>query len=439
VGQGQDDRGHTDGIAEIVVVYMGTVHVFTIAGREVFTASLQGILGPAGQGGPPVIADFDGDGRLEIGVAGATAYHVLDPDCTAAPDPATCASRSTSGILWMQPSQGDLSDLPGSSAFDFDGDGRAEVAYGDQCFTRVYDGATGKVLASRARTSCAWYENPVIADTDGDAHAELITTSNKNCGITCPAIDPIFDGVACLDDSDCTGALRCGRDHAGDRLGRCRCAQDADCGDGYACRDPITSQSAGAAPAGKVCRASHPAGSGTGVHVLADTVDRWGGARAIWNQHAYSVTNIDPGGKVPRTSQWLRNWTQAGLNNFRENAPGDLAHARPDLSVRQAKVTCDGSVPTVSAEVCNRGGELVAPGLPVAVYTSTTPSRLRCQARTAEALAPGLCATVSCTWLGAPGDGAVVADDSGSGTGVARECREDNNTMAVHVSCPQPR
>jgi len=429
---GQDDRAHTDGIAEIVVVYMGIVHVFTVAGREVFTASLQGMSGPAGQGGPPVIADFDGDGRLEIGVAGATAYHVLDPDCNAAPDPATCGSRSTTGILWLRPSQGDLSDLPGSSAFDFDGDGRAEVVYGDQCFTRVYDGATGTVLASQARTSCAWYENPVVADTDGDAHAELVTTSNLNCGITCPAVDPLFDGVACLDDSDCTGALRCGRDQPGDARGRCRCAQDPDCGAGYVCRDPI----AGPAPAGKVCRASHPASSGTGVRVLADTVDRWGGARAIWNQHAYSVTNIDAAGKVPRTSQWLRNWTQAGLNNFRANAPGDRTHARPDLTVKQAKVTCDAGVPTVSAEVCNRGGELVASDLPVAVYTATTPSKLRCQARTAEPLAPGGCTTVSCAWPGAPGDGAVVVDDNGAGSGAARECREDNNAMTVHVSCP---
>ena len=431
---GQDDRAHTDGIAEIVVVYQGDVHVYTVAGREVFKASLQGSGGPAGQGGPPTVADFDGDGRVEIGSAGATAYNVFDPDCRVPPDPATCASLSINGVLWTSPSHGNGANLTGSSAFDFDGDGRAEVVYGDECFARVYDGVTGKVLASRARTSCTWYENPVIADTDGDQNAELVITSNKSCAITCPAVDPIFDGAACVDDTDCPAATHCGRDQRSDALGRCRCAQDPDCGEGYVCGDPI----AGAAPAGKVCRTAHAATPATGVRVIADTVDRWVGARRIWNQHAYSVTNIDPSGNVPRTSQWLRNWTQLGLNNFRQNVPGDaaIAHPRPDLTVKQVKVTCEPTASTVSAEVCNRGSEAVAAGVPVAVYALTTPSKLRCQAQTTELLLPGMCTAVSCDWLGAGGDGAVIVDDNGNGSGITRECREDNNAMTVHVTCP---
>ena len=108
---------------------------------------------PTGQGGPPIIADFDGDGRAELGTSGGAAYTVLDPDCRGTPDKATCASLSTDGVLWSRPSQGNTPNLTGSSAFDVDGDGRAEVAYSDECFTRLYDGATGKVLYSRARTT----------------------------------------------------------------------------------------------------------------------------------------------------------------------------------------------------------------------------------------------------------------------------------------------
>ena len=92
----------------------------------------------------------------------------------------------------------------------------------------------------------------------------------------------------------------------------------------------------------------------------------------------------------------------------------------------------------MSAEVCNRGSEPVARGVPVAVYAATTPSKLRCQAQTAERLAPGTCTTVSCTWAGALGGGAVIVDDRGTGTGIARECREDNNAIALEVSCPGP-
>ena len=431
---GQDDRTRLDGVAEVVVVGGGVVRVINAFGREVFHATLQGLDGQAGPGGPPVIADFDGDGRAEIGVAGRHAYNVLDPDCQGVADAATCAARTSNGVLWAQPSRDAGPSFTASSAFDFDGDGKAEVVRGDECFTRIHDGTTGKVLASRARTSCLFYEHPVVADSDGDLHAELITASNASCAVSCPDVDPLFDGVACVDDGDCAGHTRCGRDQRDDALGRCRCAADPDCGDGYACRDPI----AGPAPAGKVCRAAHAAGPMTGVHVLADAADRWGTARPIWNQHAYSVTNVDAAGQVPRTSQWPRNWAQAGLNSFRQNAPAEpgAGHARPDLTIRQAKVTCGGAAPTVTAEVCNRGGLVAAAGLPVAVYAATTPSKLRCETRTAAALAPGACATVSCAWDGPAGDGAVVVDDRGDGSGAARECREDNNTRSISVRCP---
>ena len=434
---GQDSRAVLDGIAEIAVVYAGVVKVFNVYGRELFSASLQALGGGiAGNGGPPVVADFDGDGRVELGVAGGTAYHVFDLDCRGTPDPAACPSRRTDGIAWLAPSQDELSSSTGSSAFDLDGDGRAEVLYGDECFTRVYDGTTGKVLASRARTSCGWYANPVVADTDADYGAEVVTTSNASCGVACPAVDPIFDGVGCLADADCPRPSRCGRDRPDDALGRCRCTGDADCGgDGLVCRDPI----GGISPAGRACRASHPAGPATGVRVLADRGDRWTSARGIWNQHAYSVTHIDGAGKVPRTSQWARNWTQPGLDNFRQNTPADglAAGAAPDLTVRRADVACEaGGGATITAEVCNRGTEPVAPGLPVTVYAAGPPAAARCTAATGAPLAPASCAEVSCRWTGAPGEGYVAADDRGDGTGTGLECREDNNQIALRVNCP---
>ncbi|HZJ64020.1 MAG TPA: hypothetical protein VFD36_10930, partial [Kofleriaceae bacterium] len=79
-----------------------------------------------------------------------------------------------------------------------------------------------------------------------------------------------------------------------------------------------------------------------------------------------------------------------------------------------------------------------APGVPVAVYAATTPSRLRCQTQTAELLAPGMCTAVTCTWNGPLGDGAIVVDDRGNGTGAAHECREDNNVLSLRVTCPSP-
>jgi len=435
---GADDRATLDGIAEIAVVYMGTAKVFNRFGREVFSAALLATGGnPVGYGGPPTIADFDGDGRVEFASAGASAYNVFDLDCRGTPVAATCPALRTDGIAWVQPSQDFSSNKTGSSVFDFDGDSRAEVVYGDECYTRVYDGITGKVLYSRFRTSCTWYENPLVVDVDADFNAEIVSGSNTNCNVSCPALDPIFDGVQCLDDSDCPSATMCGRDQPADPLGRCRCVNDPDCGgDGFVCRDPI----AGPVAAGKVCRASHPGtmNKASGVRVLADSVDRWVNTRTIWNQHAYSVTNIEESGKVPKTSAWLRNWTQTGLNNFRQNSPGAgaIPGAIADLTVKIAKVTCSGSTPTVTAQVCNRGTEPVGIGLPVSVYAAGPPLEVRCSTTTTQRLFPGNCTDVSCDWTGASGAGVVVVDDRGNQTGTSLECREDNNQYDIEVSCP---
>src|SRR5690606_36129721 len=150
------DRFTLDGIAEVVTVGAGTVQLHTLDGQLLLSAS--GIAG----GGPPTIGDFDDDGFPEIASAGGSYYRVFDLDCADAMTPG-CASQ---WVRWLQPSQDLSSQNTGSSIFDFEGDGQAEAVYGDECYLRVYEGATGEVLYSAARTSCTWYENPIVADLD---------------------------------------------------------------------------------------------------------------------------------------------------------------------------------------------------------------------------------------------------------------------------------
>jgi hypothetical protein len=435
VTAGSEDRTVRDGIAEVVVVDNAVMHVWSISGFEIFQAPLQGAT--PGAGGPPTVADFDGDGRVEVAVAGATAYTVFDYDCTTGGTPDVCPSGRTDRILWFQPSQDQSSNVTGSSVFDFEGDGRAEVVYGDECFTRVYDGVTGQVMYSRYRTSCTWYELPIVADVDGDFNAEIVISSNANCNVVCPALDPIFDGVSCLDDSDCPGTTLCVREVAGDTLGRCRCTADDDCGgDNFVCRDPI----AGPSPMGQVCRAEHE-GSGTasGVRVVSDQLDRWVNTRRIWNQHAYSVTNVGDNGSIPRTSQWTRNFATGGLNSYRQNAPGDGIGdglvATPDLTVKSTKVTCEGGGEvTVTVDVCNRGTEPVAPGVPVSIYEDGA-TTAACTALTTTIIAPGLCAETDCTWAAGNGAATAIVDDDGTGGGQNTECREENNAFDLVIDC----
>lgn len=157
--------------AEIVSVRSAELSLFDTNGALIFTAPI-----PGGElnndGGPPTIADFDGDGRLEIGVAGAEYYTVFDPDCSGSPLPAGCQARY---IRWSRPTVDRSSRSTGSSVFDFDGDGRAEVVYGDEQNFYIFDGATGRILyRDMTHRSSTRLELPVVVDLDGDGHAEIV-------------------------------------------------------------------------------------------------------------------------------------------------------------------------------------------------------------------------------------------------------------------------
>ena len=97
-------------------------------------------------------------------------------------------------LIWIQPTVDCSSASTGSTVFDFNGDGRAEVVYSDQQRMRIYDGPTGNVLFQTCNTTATLIENPVIADVDNDGHADIVVISNaygsNSVGIQCN------DGVA---------------------------------------------------------------------------------------------------------------------------------------------------------------------------------------------------------------------------------------------------
>jgi len=423
-----------DATPEVAVVSTGTVRVQTLDGTIVFGP----VMHPGGgTGGPPTIGDFDGDGRPEVASAGANGYAIFDLDCTAAPVGA-CASTRTDGILWNVRSQDGSSNVTGSSIFDFEGDGRAEAVYGDECFVRVYDGETGDVLFSQSRSSCTWYENPVIADLDGDFNAEIVIGDNFNCGsassgINCSGFglgprntDPLFAGLRCSEDADCLSGS-CD-------AGFCRCTMDAECCAGAGCASAAfvcEAPPAGTPGAGNTCRASRPQGT-LGIRVYRDAADRWVSSRRIWNQHAYHVTNVEEDGTIPRTSAATSNWLDPALNNFRQNVQGSAAPgASPDLTSGGLPYICDGfNAALLSARVCNRGVEPVGAGVTVGFYEGDPAAggASICNELTVTVLMPGSCEEVTCSWPTPPTeppgtDIYVVVDDDGA-TG---ECYEGNN------------
>ncbi|MCW5964103.1 MAG: putative Ig domain-containing protein [Bryobacterales bacterium] len=117
--------------------------------------------------GVPVVADFDGDGMPDIGLAGTKYFTAYD-------------GRDGS-VKWRTPSRDD-SMATGATAFDFEGDGRSEIIYNDELYLRILDGTTGAVLWQTVNPACTGGEYPIVADVDGDGSADIIVPRNTLCG-----------------------------------------------------------------------------------------------------------------------------------------------------------------------------------------------------------------------------------------------------------------
>jgi hypothetical protein len=135
-----------------------------------------------GLGGPPTIADFDGDGRPELAIAAASAYTVFDlhRDGEEIVKPANDPAPKAGAIFrrWSQKTQDQSSNATGSSVFDFQGDGAAEVTYNDECYARVYSGSDGKELLKIENSSSTIHEYPLVVDADADGNSEILMVAN---------------------------------------------------------------------------------------------------------------------------------------------------------------------------------------------------------------------------------------------------------------------
>jgi hypothetical protein len=299
-------------------------------------------------GGPPTLGDFNGDGYPDVALAGGVGYAVFDGQKLmdgVTPGPLT--------LLWIRQTRDCSSAATGSTLFDFDGDGRVEVVYGDELNLHVYDSATGRELFTACNTSGTLVEYPVVADVDNDGQADLVVVSNAYA-------------FACADD---------------------------------------------------------PSRRHSGVRVFRSMDDDWVVTRKVWNQHAYSVTNIEEDGTVPRAPP--RNWTVPGLNNFRQNKQPGLEFAAADAVV-SVSGTCAGDGVTYRVTVRNVGEAPLPPGARVELVAST-PAGQQVLARftTTRGLGPTQAETFSHTTQGALGATSVFARVD---PGAVRECRANNNT-----------
>lgn len=123
------------------------------------------------QGGPPVVADFDGDGQAEVGVAGQRAFAVFDPSL----DPEGTLRLGVRDVAVSDDHYG----FTGAAAFDLDGDGRWELVHGDEATLYVMGILAGRddalqILWRTPRRSATNSEMPIVADVDADGRADIV-------------------------------------------------------------------------------------------------------------------------------------------------------------------------------------------------------------------------------------------------------------------------
>lgn len=383
-----------DGVPEVVHVAQGHVWLMKSSdGTDVVPPVLLEGSDVTG-GGPPTIADFDGDGYPEIGVAQESYYFVLKPVITA-------GAITALNVVLKKPNHDLSSSITGSTVFDFEGDGKAEVIYGDECFLWVFqggsvpDGGTARVRFAAPHTSFTGTEASLVADVDGDGRAEILMVSN--------GASPTR--WKCLDSAGTPTTV-----------------------------DGVTWEP-GPGP-NKEYR---------GITVFGDQSNSWVGTRALWNQHTYHVTNIcDPRdsacpsgsayGTIP--TKETKSWTKGWLNNFRQNVQDKGLFDAPDVTVSLA-VDCTTQI-TARVAVRNAGVATLPAGVVVGLFSEDgSSSKQEGTVTTTQALGSGQTeelslpvSTGSETRLMAK----VLVDPKKP---LFHQCREDNDqTFWVSAACP---
>lgn len=288
-------------------------------------------------------------------------------------------------ILWQHGTKDTSSAVTGSSVFDFEGDGKAEVVYSDECFLRVLDGETGALRFAASNTTFTATEALIVADVDGDASAEIVRVSNSanwSCNTS-----PWIDG------------------------------------------DPAT----GLPP-------WQPASAEQvyyrGLSVFGSANSSWVGTRTLWNQHAYSVTNICSGtdsacatandyAAIPTIEQ--PNWLLPWLNNFRQNVQDSGVFNAPNATV-DIDVPCSDPM-IIRVNVRNAGLAPLPAGVVVSVRRVSDDSEVG-EVVTDVALSPGQIASFElATGLELDSEiefyGVIVTD---SATQTFVECKVDDNS-----------
>jgi len=137
------------------------IGLYDTDGSVIFEVTLEGEVD--NNVSPPTIADFDGDGQIEIAYSIGSRLQMIELD-----------GRSN----WSRQLVDDTRGRFGIVGFDFDGDGANELVVTDTENMYIFDGLTGETRFVEARHSSATVlDHPLVVDIDADGAAEIVLAS----------------------------------------------------------------------------------------------------------------------------------------------------------------------------------------------------------------------------------------------------------------------
>ncbi len=361
-----------DGIEEVI----GGDAWYDASGATVWENPLAGTWG-----GLMAVANLDADPEGEVIATLGEETHAFDTD---------------GSPLWVPPvtvAPGQLASAPAIG--DLDGDGMVEVvvAGGNALHCLNHDGS---VLWTAAVTDLTGATGASIFDFEGDGVPEVVYIDEVEI--------LVFDGP--------TGTLKYHNDeHSSNTMWDYPVIADVDGDD----RAEIV-----------VC---HNSLMFKALSVFGALDDNWAPSRPVWNQHAYSIGNVNDDLSIPDEpppsftdhntwhSALATTWDALGI----------------DLWAEILEVCCEEDQVFVTVRVLNRGYEDVDAGVKIALYavgdglstvvdTSATPAAIP-SGWASDAIEM----VASLEDLVDAGSISVVADDDGTGTGAVAECSEENN------------
>lgn len=282
-----------------------------IVGNALYNMNASPIWYNGEEDGHPAVADLDRDGTPEIIVSSKGSIRVQSP--------------TDGSVIWTK-------DLPGNTSgppviADFNGDGLPEIGVSSQNLLTVMDG-NGDIIWSKATIDPSGYLAASAFDFEGDGLPELFYIDENRAWIFAGS-----DGQTKTESTE----------HSSKTEMEYGIIVDVD-NDGRA-EIVIPSMPAD----------SNNAGPNSGVFSFGAMDNSWRPARGIWNQHAYSITNVNDDGTIPEIPEL--NWKT--FNNFRSgNLTAHTGLVMPDLTAELLELCefeCNSGRIAVWVQIGNEG------------------------------------------------------------------------------------